>query len=352
MQRISEELVRKRAEHNNCEIGTLEELSLHQDNLDKLEHLQHWCKDLKILLLHSNLINRIENIGKLKKLEYLNLSINNIERIENLEGCESLKKLDLTLNFIGDILSIENLKKNIFLEELLLNGNPCTDFSGYRDFVIATLPQLNELDGKEIFKSDRILALQKYDEIRPKVIIEQNNYLIKRKIQKKEKEESLILSEDKIKGVLTEEQRKNFWESPSENTPEDRIQMAIMSKKSKETPKPSIELEDPRYVKKRIPKLFDENGRPYNINEGNIPFRFEDDYYGHFYKLDLAVYRYLDSSLIDIDVQPNYIKIMVKKKVFQLRFEEEVSPDQSNATRSQTTGHLVVTMPKRISRSR
>lgn len=48
----------------------------------------------------------------------MNLSINNIERVENLEGCESLKKLDLTLNFIGDILSVGNLKKNIFLEEL------------------------------------------------------------------------------------------------------------------------------------------------------------------------------------------------------------------------------------------
>ena len=59
-----------------------------------------------------------ENIGKLKKLEYINFSINNIEKIENLEGCESLKKLDFTLNFIGDILSVENLKKNIFLEDL------------------------------------------------------------------------------------------------------------------------------------------------------------------------------------------------------------------------------------------
>lgn len=27
-----------------------------------------------------------ENVGKLKKLEYLNVALNNIERIENLEG--------------------------------------------------------------------------------------------------------------------------------------------------------------------------------------------------------------------------------------------------------------------------
>jgi len=28
----------------------------------------------------------IENVGRLKKLEYLNLALNNIEQIENLEG--------------------------------------------------------------------------------------------------------------------------------------------------------------------------------------------------------------------------------------------------------------------------
>ncbi len=42
----------------------------------------------------------MENIGKLKDLEYINLSLNNIQKIENVRGCESLKKLDLTLNFV------------------------------------------------------------------------------------------------------------------------------------------------------------------------------------------------------------------------------------------------------------
>lgn len=41
-----------------------------------------------------------------------------------------------------------------------LTGNPCTDYEGYREFVIATLPQLRWLDGKEITKSDRIAATQ------------------------------------------------------------------------------------------------------------------------------------------------------------------------------------------------
>ena len=49
---ITEELVRKRAEHNELEIGSLEELSLHQLDIEKLEHIDKWCKQLKILYLH------------------------------------------------------------------------------------------------------------------------------------------------------------------------------------------------------------------------------------------------------------------------------------------------------------
>ena len=41
-----------------------------------------------------------------------------------------------------------------------LTGNPCTDYERYREFVIATLDQLEWLDGKQIEKSERILAKQ------------------------------------------------------------------------------------------------------------------------------------------------------------------------------------------------
>lgn len=86
MVHITEDLIRKRAEHNNCEISTLEELSLHQCDIEDIQHLDRWCRDLKILYLQHNLIPKICNLSKLKKLEYLNLALNNILDIENLEG--------------------------------------------------------------------------------------------------------------------------------------------------------------------------------------------------------------------------------------------------------------------------
>ncbi|KAK1790036.1 hypothetical protein P4O66_002348 [Electrophorus voltai] len=142
MVRVSEDLIRRRAEHNNCEIFSLEEVSLHQQDIERIEHIDKWCRDLKILYLQNNLIPKIENVGRLKKLEYLNLALNNIEVIENLEGCESLQKLDLTVNFVGRLSSVETLSQNVHLHELYLVGNPCAEFQGYRQYVLACLPQL------------------------------------------------------------------------------------------------------------------------------------------------------------------------------------------------------------------
>ena len=72
-----------------------------------------------------------------------------------------------------------------FLPSRYLTGNPCTDYEGYRDYVIATLPQLSWLDGQEVTRSERILALQ------VSVIPRRNNnyadyvYLVKLKLVEK-----------------------------------------------------------------------------------------------------------------------------------------------------------------------
>lgn len=96
-------------------------------------------------------------------MQYLNLAINNIEKIENLQGCESLEKLDLTLNFIGNLESVCVLKKNLHLKHLYLTGNPCCDYKGYREYVIAVLPQIESLDCKDIARSERIKVKKNYN---------------------------------------------------------------------------------------------------------------------------------------------------------------------------------------------
>ena len=56
--------------------------------------------------------------------------------------------------------------------------------------------------------------------------------------------------------------------------------------------------------------------------------------------------RYLDTSLLEVDIQPTYVKVLIKGKIFQIVFPEEIKIESSTAQRSQTTGHLVLTMPK------
>ncbi|KFP78642.1 Protein tilB, partial [Acanthisitta chloris] len=392
---VTEDLVRRRAEHNDCEIFSLEEISLHQqENFFVDLTLKQWCRDLKILYLQNNLIPKIENVGKLKKLEYLNVALNNIERIENLEGCEDLKKLDLTANFIGELSSIESLKCNIHLKELFLMGNPCTEFEGYRQFVVATLHQLKCLDSKEIERSERIKALQNYPEVKQKIREQEEAYLLKRAREKeealrrmqekKDKKQKQVESKPGFNSTVTlpsfhwdnipmiscspdsprekekhqaegdgeketwrtvedDEEDRRFWQEPTPYTPESRLETHRYieeKRRAKDNLRESKRTEKPSWT------LVTAEGKVLNVNVPKLHFSLKDDEENNQFILDLAVYRHLDTSLLDVDVQPTYIRVLVKGKPFQLVLPEEVKPDSSSAKRSQTTGHLVVTMPK------
>ncbi|XP_035305557.1 protein tilB homolog [Cricetulus griseus] len=382
--RVTEDLIRRNAEHNDCVIFSLEELSLHQQEIERLEHLDKWCRDLKILYLQNNLIGKIENVGKLKKLEYLNLALNNIERIENLEGCEWLTKLDLTVNFIGELSSVKTLKHNIHLKELFLMGNPCADFDGYRQFVVVTLQQLKWLDGKEIERSERIQAFQNYPAVEQQIREQEKAYCLKRAKEKEEAQRKLeeedegkkkshpgsdgrwytdthaarpssMENEDHLQVPDTQGEEHStkkpdeteddmaFWNKPCLFTPESRLETLRHMEKQREAEEKS----SGNKKKVKPPRtLVTEDGKVLNVNEAKLDFSLKDDEKNNQIILDLAVYRYMDTSLIEVDVQPTYVRVMVKGKPFQLALSAEVQPDSSSAKRSQTTGHLLISMPK------
>ncbi|XP_065435623.1 dynein axonemal assembly factor 11 isoform X3 [Chrysemys picta bellii] len=360
---VTEELLRQRAEHNNRELFSLEEISLHQQEIEQLEYIDKLCRDLKILYLQNNLIPKI--------------------------GCEELQKLDLTANFIGELSSIEILKHNIHLKELFLVGNPCTEFEGYRQFVVATLHQLKKwLDSKEIERSERIQALQNYRQVEKQIRDQEQVYLLQRarekeealkKIQEKQekKKEKQIkpkpgfdgrwytdinnINPDPLEDKENHQQKETekefqewkidkddeedraFWEEPTPYTPESRLE-AHRHLEEKRRVKENIRGQK---VKEKPPRtLITAEGKVLNMNEPKLHFILKDDEENNQFILDLAVYRHLDSSLIDVDVQPTYLRVMVKDKPFQLVLPAEVKPDSSSAKRSQTTGHLVISMPK------
>ncbi|KAF1383199.1 hypothetical protein PFLUV_G00128840 [Perca fluviatilis] len=349
---ITEDLVRRRSEHNDCEIWSLEEVSLHQQDIERIQHLDGWCRDLRILYLQNNLIPRI--------------------------GCESLQKLDLTVNFVGRLSSVESLKHNVHLQELFLVGNPCTEFQGYRQYVVASLPQLKRLDGTEISRSERIAASQGLEEAKRRVWEQEKEYL-KRRAREREEAQRKEAGEEKgnkerkpgfdgrwytdinntapasednkenqdaegdaVNPDLDDARReKEFWETPCSFTPESRLEAhrhLEEKKKAKEKEKEK---------KPKAPRtLITAEGRVMNVNEPKLDFSLTEDEENDTIVLDLGVYRHMDTSLIGVDVQPTYARVTVKGKIFQMVLPAEVKPDSSTAQRSQTTGHLVLTMPR------
>jgi protein TilB len=81
---ITKDLIIKKAEHHDGLLGDLEELSLHQLNIEKIEVIGTLCKKLQILYLQNNIIQKMEGLSHLHELKYLNMALNNIVRIEGL----------------------------------------------------------------------------------------------------------------------------------------------------------------------------------------------------------------------------------------------------------------------------
>ena len=64
MVRITDKLLMSRAEHNDGALDTLEEISLHQQKLEKIEYINRVCANLKILHFQDNCIEKLENLGR------------------------------------------------------------------------------------------------------------------------------------------------------------------------------------------------------------------------------------------------------------------------------------------------
>jgi hypothetical protein len=81
-------------------------------------------------------------------------------------------------------------------------------------------------------------------------------------------------------------------------------------------------------------------------NEGRWAFELEEEDGAGNTVLRIPLSRFLDTSLVDVDVHPSYVSIVIKGRLFRLRWPEAVRAGEARCQRSQTTGELVVTAPK------
>ena len=373
---ITRALIRKRAEHNEGIISTLEELTLHQEELENInEVLGGTCRKLKILYLQNNIIGKLENLVHLKDLVYLNLALNNVSKIEGLQNCEFLSKLDLTINFVDvDTLeeSIDHLVSRTNLVDLYMMGNPAqANWPGFNSFVIAKLPQLKSLDGTDITRSMQIQARQKLAqlevELRKLAAAMRSDKALKRALAGEAE-----VAEEKSSGptnpapelldcdeevVRHDEEEEDDHNKMTENTPEVRQEIyreLAQQKKEKADREKAQQPKERNYAKEQEESVEEMRKREAEMelaeikqkNEGGWEFQWEEEARRSDIALEVFVPRHLDSSLIDVDVHPHYISIVIKSKVLRLRLPVEVRAGESRCQRSKTTGSLMVTMPK------
>jgi protein TilB len=338
MGRITQELLRKRAEHNDGILTTLEEISLHQESIERIENLEFYCRHIKILYLQDNIIEKLENLDKLKELEYLNLAVNSIQKIENLEKCESLNKLDLTMNFVD----IENLKESCdclskvpSLREIYLTGNPCEKFKYCREYVIGRCPQIIIYDGNEVKKSERIKAREMMDFMEKELERESKEHIIFKQNDPSEKDPN----------KYSVEYRRNMYKELEKEKLENE------RKKKEESQKPSL-WNDP-VIKEVPPPVYKENGEVRICNQGRYDvFLDEDIYTTAITTFRMKLPKFLDTNKIKVDLNPNYVRVDVNGKITQWRFDNDIIVEKATVQRSTTTGILEIKAPMALVKPR
>ncbi len=313
MNRMTLKLIRKRAEHNEGIISTLEELTLHQEELVAIEPcLGTTCRKLKILYLQNNIISKIQHLHHLKDLEYLNMALNNVSKIEGLDKCEFLNKLDLTVNFVDvDELesSMDHLSEREHLKDLYMMGNPCqANWPGFKNYVIARLPQLQFLDGEAITRSMQIIAKQQL----PKLAVELRSLAQEKRDEKAQKEfvdYRDIDTEEKAPYTPEVRYAASFYASrcqtPSLST---QVRMKMYEelaeekaeKENRELRRQPRERDHAGEQRKKVERVRqrEEEGKILQCNEGKWEFHFDEESVKGSIILDLHVSRRVEIKIL------------------------------------------------------
>ncbi len=387
-------LLRKRSEHNEGLVSSLEELSLHQEELQSIGPiLGRTCgKTLKILLLQNNVIERMDpsELKLFRSLEYLNLALNNITKIEGIGGMEWLRKLDLTLNFIDvDALeeSVNELSGCRNLEELFLLGNPCMGledggiscvanvnneknsskdkrgWNGCRAYIVARLPNLQYLDGKIIKRSERILAQQQLPSLTSELYLLVQSHIRERQLDNQtqneytdeEIDESYISDDAPTTHDPTTRTKisNELYDQKRAKEKQDATHLAPEPKGEKEWEKEHNDVVHKARERERDAlRERDDGGGIKQCNQGKYQFWFDEESTTKSGKksvsliMRVAIPKHLSTSLVDVDIHPTYVSVVIKSKVIRVVLPMEVLSGKSVARRSAVSGYLELVMPK------
>ena len=245
---------------------------------------------------------------------YLNLAINRIEHVEGLETCENLVKLDLTLNAIYDYRDFKSLSRLEKFRELHIIGNPCLDHEMCKQYIIATLPHLEQLDDLAVTRTVRIQAQEAVNEKRKQI------------------EEAVF------------ERKHKPWDDGSENS--DYVDNCANVRLNNAATKTAQEYaEQHKHISGPHTKGDrDENG-PRQWNTLKFPYTLEWNYEKQQILFTLNLPQYLSSDFVRVEVEEDYVFVSVKDNSIQIRLDHHVNASLASVHRITTTGQLKVYMP-------
>lgn len=234
------------------------------------------------------------------------------------------------MNFIDvDALeaSVQHLAPLLHLRELYLMGNPCAvHWEGCRDYVIASLPQLASLDGKDISRSERLKAQQKLKALQAEL-----KALAAAKLQEQGQQPPSTTSDDSTTDdqVNDEEETGSIWSPEArlkayrkqgeQKAAEEARRRGLEPQKRDYEAEHSASVEATRSKEQHKQQHSRDGGDTSSeppvrqCNEGRWDFKLEETRQG--YDLRLQLSRFMDLSLIDVDVHPSYVSIVVMAKV-------------------------------------
>lgn len=328
---VTLELIRKRTEQYQGLLSELAEIDLHQDSLTELGRtLGRTSPNLRRIYLHNNVLSSISanDWARLTNLRFVCLALNNLGRLEHLDRCLLIEHLDVSFNLITvDTLeaSIRHLCVLKHLTELHLLGNPCErQWSNCRSYVIATLPQLQRLDGKEISPGERDSA-------------ERNTQILREELEnKKLKEASTGSRIDDVRA--TREQMSQEWVLLQQRIDQDRKRSLLGGDNQ-----PQI-FRAHKAVVLEVREL-ERNGEKRNVNEGDWIYTLE--YETKRIVLTISIPKEIPTEDVDLEVKADFVSIVIQGQLLRLRLQHEIEDEQASAQRSQASGKLQLDLPLR-----
>ena len=318
-------LIKRRSEHYDGELKNLEEITLHQFDLENIDLLGKTCPRLKILYLQGNQLTALP-LMRLHHLDTLMLQMNNLQDVYGIQECTNLRVLDLTLNFIKEVECLYGLTLNKKLRELTLEGNPVHSDEKYHPFVLSTL-NLTTLDHKHVDRSQQLSARQ--------LNLDHQNYI--EKYLESYKPLDFVINEADCRpdpNITADE----FANQICAHSIEQRIKTARELKiiRNRDEPKPSTPA---------TRKYVDDSGKVLQCNELDLKFKYITTNSTVTFKLYIP--KAINTCLVTSCMHPDHVKVEISNKVFQVKSLDLMDVERYDACRSKASGVLLLTAYKK-----